>query len=296
MGLSICNTVTDLHDQELSRHGDTAFPIACYADDLSQEKIPWHWHEEWEIVLVTEGHLRFELENARQTLSCGDGIFINAKALHAIQNDSQVPGKLHSAVFHPRLIGGSVDSVFWQTLVQPFYSNAATRFLLLKKDIPWQKEVLRSFQIVWEAIAEEQDDFENLARFYLSRTIRSILQNTDFSKSNLSEQELAKVNQIRSMMEFVEFHYMEDLTVEQIAKSVSISNSTCLRCFHEMLNTTPMQYVMEIRLKKAAALLRSTNKPAKNIALDCGFNDVSYFIKMFRLKYNSTPGKYRKLS
>ncbi|MCD8022091.1 MAG: helix-turn-helix transcriptional regulator, partial [Lachnospiraceae bacterium] len=67
------------------------------------------------------------------------------------------------------------------------------------------------------------------------------------------------------------------------------------RCFHEMLNTTPMQYVMETRLKKAAALLRSTNKSAKDIALDCGFNDTSYFTKMFRLRYDCTPGKYRKL-
>ncbi len=296
MGLSICNTITDLHDQELLRHGDTAFPIACYADDLSREKIPWHWHEEWEIVLVTEGCLRFDLENAWQTLACGDGVFINAKAMHAIQNGSQSPGKLHSAVFHPRLIGGSMDSIFWQRLVQPFYSNSATRFLLLKQEIPWQKEVLRCFQAVWEAIAGEQDDFENLARFYLSRAIRDILRHMDFSKSNLSERELAKVKRIRSMMEYIEFHYMEELTVEKIAKSVSVSNSACLRCFHEMLNTTPMQYVMETRLKKAAALLRSTNSSAKGIALDCGFNDTSYFIKMFRLRYGCTPGNYRRSS
>ncbi|MCD7956823.1 MAG: AraC family transcriptional regulator [Lachnospiraceae bacterium] len=296
MGLSVCNTVTDLHDQELSKHGDAAFPIACYADDLCQGNVPWHWHEEWEIVLVTEGCLCFDLENARQTLACGDGVFLNGKAMHAIQNSTQTPGKLHSAVFHPRLIGGSMDSVFWQTLVQPFYSNAATRFLLLKQEIPWQKEVLRCFEAAWEAIAGEQDDFENLARYSLSKAVRGILRNTDFSKSNLSEQELTKINRIRSMMEFIEFHYMEELTVEQIAKSVSVSNSACLRCFHEMLNTTPMQYVMETRLKKAAAQLRATNKSAKDIALDCGFNDASYFTKLFRLKYGCTPGNYRKSS
>ncbi|MCC8075825.1 MAG: AraC family transcriptional regulator [Clostridiales bacterium] len=296
MGLSVCNTVTDLHDQELAKHGDTAFPIACYADDLSRENVPWHWHEEWELVLVTEGCPRFDLENARMTLDCGDGVFINSRAMHAIQNGSQTPGKLHSAVFHPRLIGGSMDSVFWQTLVQPFYSNAATRFLLLKQEIPWQQEVLRCFETAWEAIAGEQDDFENLARYSLSKAVRGILRNTDFSKSNLSERELTKINRIRSMMEFIEFHYSEELTVEQIAKSVSVSNSACLRCFHEMLNTTPMQYVMETRLKKAAALLRTTNKSAKDIALDCGFNDTSYFTKLFRLKYNCTPGQYRKSS
>ena len=296
MGLSVCNTVTDLHDQELSKHGDAAFPIACYADDLSLEMIPWHWHEEWEIVLVTEGCLRVDVENARQTLASGDGIFINAKAMHTIQNSFLSSGKLHSAVFHPRLIGGSMDSVFWQTLVQPFYSNATTRFLLLRQEIPWQREVLRCFETAWEAVAGEQDDFENLARYFLSKAIRGILRNTDFSESNRSEQELAKISRIRSMMEFIELHYMEELTVDQIAKSVSVSNSACLRCFHEMLNTTPMRYVMETRLKKAAAQLRATNKSAKDIALDCGFNDTSYFTKLFRLNYGCTPGNYRKSS
>lgn len=296
MGLSACSVVTDLHDQELSRHGNTAFPIACYDEDLSQEEVSWHWHEEWEIVLVTEGCLCFDMENTRQMLSCGDGVFINSKVMHAIRNGSRHPGRLHSAVFHPRFIGGSMDSVFWQTLVQPFFTNAATRFLVLKEDIPWQNEALQCFQMAWTAIGEEQDDFENLARYHLSRSIRNILRNTDFARSNLPEQELVKIGRIRSMMEFIEFHYMEDLTVENIAKSVSVSNSACLRCFHEMLNTTPMQYVIETRLRKAAALLRATNRSAKDIALDCGFGDASYFTKMFRLKYHCTPGNYRKLS
>ncbi|MCC8060060.1 MAG: hypothetical protein LIO81_04355 [Clostridiales bacterium] len=46
MGLSVCSVVTDLHDQELSGHGDTAFPIACYDEDLSREEVSWHCHEE----------------------------------------------------------------------------------------------------------------------------------------------------------------------------------------------------------------------------------------------------------
>ncbi len=295
MGLSICNTITDLHDQELSRHGDAAFPIACYADDLSLKEVSWHWHEEWELVLVTEGTLRFDMEHTHMLLSKGDGIFINSKTLHAVHRSSKESGKLHSAVFHPRLIGGSVDSVFWQTLVQPFFANISTRFLVLKQENLWQKEVLDSFHTAWMAIAEEQEDFEILTRFQLSKAIRRILRHTDFAESNLSEQELTRIHRIRSMMEFVELHYMEDLSVKKIADSISVSTSVCLRSFHEMLNTTPMQYVIQTRLRKAAGMLRDTNRSARDIALDCGFNDVSYFTKMFRLTYKCTPKEYRKM-
>ncbi len=297
MGLAICEVITDLHDQELTKHGHTSFPIACYDDDLTVADVSWHWHEEWELVLVTEGCLRFEMENTNVLIDSGDGIFINSKAMHAVRLSApgkQVVGRLHSVVFHPRLIGGSMDSVYWQELVQPLLNNEATRFLLLKKDIPWQKDVLDHFHTAWAAIVDEQDDFENFSRYLLSKAIRSIVKNADFSVSNLSAQELAKIVRIRTMMEFIELHFMEDLSVDQIAESASVSSSACLRSFHEMLHTTPMQYVIDLRLTKAANLLKTTPRAAKDIAFDCGFSDTSYFTKVFRLKYHATPGQYRK--
>ncbi|MDO4519479.1 MAG: AraC family transcriptional regulator [Eubacteriales bacterium] len=296
MGLSVCNIITDLHEQELTTHGNTAFPIACYADDLCLMEVEWHWHDEWELIVVTEGVLHFDIENTHFVLPCGDGLFINSKVLHAVRCVPGSPGKLHSAVFHPRLIGGNMDSVFWQNLVQPFFTNASTRFLVLKQDISCQKDVLHCLLTAWTAISEEQDDFENLARYELSKAARKILQNNDFSQHNMSDQDLTNVSRIRTMMEYIDLHYMEDLTVDKIAASISASNSVCLRCFHEMLDTTPMKYVMDTRLRKAAGLLRTTQKSARDIALDCGFNDTSYFTKVFRLKYQCTPVNYRKSS
>ncbi len=294
MGLSICNIITDLHEQELSEHGNAAFPIACYSDDLSQIEVPWHWHEDWELIVVTEGCLQFDMEHTQFQLSSGDGLFINSRVLHAVQSVPRSSGKLHSAVFHPRLIGGSMDSVFWQNLVQPLLTHTATRYLILKKDIPWQNDVLSCLQTTWEALADERDDYENLARYQLSKAMRMILQNGDLAAYDLSRQELQKIERIRSMMEYIDLHYMDDLTVDDIAASINVSSSVCLRCFHEMLHATPMKYVMETRLRKAAALLKTTEKSAKDIALSCGFGDTSYFTKAFRLKYHCTPIRYRR--
>ncbi|MDO4616420.1 MAG: AraC family transcriptional regulator [Lachnospiraceae bacterium] len=293
MALSTCTNLTDLYDRELIRHGDPAFPIACYHDDLSQSNVPWHWHEEWEFAIVSEGLPEFLMENHHLKIKKGDGIFFNSRALHAVTNNPEAPGRLHSGVFHPRLIGGSTDSIFWQSLVLPFQQNPSMRFLLLHESVPWEQKVLQHFEAVWKAIAYEQEDYENLVRYELSAAIGTTVRNTDFSAAGLSDQELINAGRIRSMLEYIEEHYNDDLNVDTLAEQISVSPSVCLRCFHQTLNTTPMQYVKQLRLKKSAHQLLNTKKTAKEIALSCGFNDISYFTKSFRELYHCTPGEYR---
>ena len=55
MALSACNTETDSAGRELTVHGTAAFPIACYHDDLEAAPVPWHWHEELELLIASEG-------------------------------------------------------------------------------------------------------------------------------------------------------------------------------------------------------------------------------------------------
>ena len=55
MALSLCRTTVDDSARELMEHGTAAFPIACYHDDLQAEPVPWHWHEELEVLVVSEG-------------------------------------------------------------------------------------------------------------------------------------------------------------------------------------------------------------------------------------------------
>ena len=55
MALSLCRTTVDDSARELMEHGTAAFPIACYHDDLQAEPVPWHWHEELELIYVQKG-------------------------------------------------------------------------------------------------------------------------------------------------------------------------------------------------------------------------------------------------
>ena len=85
-----------------------------------------------------------------------------------------------------------------------------------------------------------------------------------------------------------------DLTVEQIAASASISPSECLRCFHDMIGTTPNQYLRDQRAQRAAELLCGTGLRVTEIAMQCGFQDASYFARAFKKRTGETPTQYRR--
>ena len=96
------------------------------------------------------------------------------------------------------------------------------------------------------------------------------------------------------MIQYIHDHFSEQLTISQIAKSASISNSECIRCFHHVIGMTPIQYLKEYRLHRACQMLSSTNELISDIALQCGFHDFSYFTKTFRETRGITPGEYRR--
>ncbi len=294
MAISPCNTTIDTHQRELVEHGSLFFPIACYCDDLYADGVMWHWHEEFEYAIAMPGSSIFFVENVPVKLRPGDAIFINSQVLHAVEHSETPETGLHSAVFHPRLISGSRDSIFWEELIQPFLQDSAMRYVILIPEIPWQAAALEHLHGAWNAMDQEPEDYENLVRYHLSAALRLLVKNSPVVTKSISPQEQVDAARVRRMLEYIHGNFAYDLTMKEIAQSINCSNSVCLRCFNQLLGTTPIQYLKNYRLEKAAQMLKTTSKSAKDIALSCGFNDISYFTKSFREKMGCTPKEYQR--
>ena len=100
---------------------------------------------------------------------------------------------------------------------------------------------------------------------------------------------------MQNFLQYIEENYTENISLEELSKSANVSKSECLRCFKKSLNTTPYKYIMEYRLSKAANMLRYSDKPIGNIAIDVGFNQMSHFGKCFKEKTGYSPKQYRNL-
>jgi AraC-like DNA-binding protein len=88
--------------------------------------------------------------------------------------------------------------------------------------------------------------------------------------------------------------YAAKLTVKELCETVFLSESQLRVLFKKALNMSPMDYLRDIRMKKAKELLILTNKPVGLIAQECGFEEISYFSRMFRKKESISPKEYRR--
>ena len=294
MAISPCASRADPKGRELVSHGTALFPAACYHDDLLQDPVPWHWHTELEAGVVTEGRAIVAAGTERFVLGPGQGFFITSGALHTVLMDGQGPCRLHSAVFHPRLVGGGADSVFWQNYIQPLLAEDAPQCVALDGGAPWHGEALRAVTAAWDACAEEPPGYDLKMREALSQLAFLLCRHRPAEGKPLPAKALRDEARMKQMLRFIQAHYGEEIGAAAIARSAAVSESECLRCFRSTIGVPPTQYLKQFRIQRAAELLASTAQSAAEIGARCGFPDASYFAKAFRQLKGCTPSEYRR--
>ena len=99
---------------------------------------------------------------------------------------------------------------------------------------------------------------------------------------------------LQIMMQYIHEHYAEEITLEMIAASASISKSGALHIFQSVIHCSPVAYLIQYRLAQAARQLYTTQKSVASIANETGFTSAGYFCRKFRQYYNRSPKEYRK--
>jgi AraC-like DNA-binding protein/mannose-6-phosphate isomerase-like protein (cupin superfamily) len=92
----------------------------------------------------------------------------------------------------------------------------------------------------------------------------------------------------------IETNFTEKITLDELAAKSHLSKRHFTRVFQECIGRSPIDHLKHVRCKKAAELLRATDRTITDIAFDCGFSDSNYFTRSFRQTMNSTPRQYRE--
>ena len=294
MGLSYSTDKTDETGKELLTYGTPDFPIAFFDDDLTTVRVPWHWHDELEIAVILSGEVSLSIAGYELNLKAGEGYFANSGILHSSELCSKT-GWQHCMVFDPRVIA-TPDDIIWNTYVMPILSHENLPFIKLSPEAPWQKEILSQAEKAWISGANEKTDYALTVRSALSQILSLMVHNIDTEAehpftSKTQRDEL----RIKKTLYFIETHFREQITIDDIAAYAEISVSTLLRLYHDILHTTPIQHVLQYRLEQIREeLLSYSGSSISEIAYSCGFNDISYFNRCFLKKYGCTPSEFRR--
>ena len=295
MALSQCMNREDEQGREMIEHGTALFPLACYYDDLTRDRVPWHWHEEVEALIVNRGSAISLADSMQIILEEGEGCLINGNVLHAQINLH--PGEIcrfHSMCFHPRLVGGSAESVFWSKYISPVIDNSAFKMISLKKENGVHGQILEWLEQAWQCCVNETPDYEIEARHALSLLIARTGELLPAGQKSVHLHDTIREERMKTMLQFIHHNLEGELKVIDIARAANVSESECLRSFRRLTGVPPMKYVQQLRMQKASEMLRNTDLSVSDIAAACGFGDLSYFTRVFRNNCKMTPSAYRK--
>ncbi|WP_423055529.1 helix-turn-helix domain-containing protein [Acetobacterium carbinolicum] len=297
MSIEICKSIIAREQHELKIRGTLMFPCACYFCDISDYvtgDIPWHWHEEVEVVVVSSGAMNMSLNGMNFTLKKGDGAFINSNVLHSMQISGDEGCILNTFVFHPSLISGAAESVFLQRYVRPLLVCDTLPCVPFYCEIEWQRQAVHCIQEAYEYYKEEEFGYELIVREKLSHMWYLIVKNMVSVLKQQSQNVNHNIVRIKAMLDFLHHHYEKPLDLQQIAEVVGISERECLRCFQKNIGITPIQYLLKYRISLAARLLEDTDIPITEICTRVGFDSPSYFSKIFKRFMHFTPSDHRK--
>lgn len=101
-------------------------------------------------------------------------------------------------------------------------------------------------------------------------------------------------DRVLRVMAHVKDNMQQEMTIESLASMVCVTKAHLCRLFRESIGCSPIQFVLRTRIQCAQRLLVTTASSVSAIADQVGFNDVSYFIRLFRQKIGFTPQEYRQ--
>ncbi len=272
----------------------TEYPYTCHHVNLTDTRVPWHWHEELEFVYVVSGAVTLTTTNQNLVFQKGEGFFINTNILCTMSTgeDGQ-PAVIDSHLFHPIFLGGHFKSIFFTKYLDPVLQNRHLELLDFRRTDARQiklLELLRRAALLWK-----QRDTEFRIRNIFSEIWLLLLEDLREREIPSGSSNAVSRDRIQTMIAFIQQNYQEKLSLEDIARSASVSRSECLRCFRTCIHRTPFEYLLDYRIESAERLLRTTDASVLDIALSTGFSNGAYFGKMFKEARGIPPGLYRKI-
>ena len=257
--------------------------------------IRWHWHEEIELEYIVSGQVYVTCEEENILASQGDLVFINQNVRHFITPVQTDGCLLYSIVVHPTFIFGFGQLELEKKYIAPVLHDSALKHIHITKDSPDYENYLSEIREILSLNDLKEDGYELLTKSVLLRIWYQLYKmSTALVSGSVPKTAVQDEQRVKQAILYIQEHFMETVTLEDIAGSIMVSKSECCRCFKRTLNTTPFEYLMKYRIMESTKRMhRKPQESISEIAGSVGFNNTSYYNKIFRKYMDCTPTEYR---
>lgn len=284
------------NQKEIKEHGSFDFPVHISEESISHYEggsFLWHWHPEIEFTWIMEGQIDYRVNEKQYILHSGEGLFCNANALHSGYMTNISSCSYLSVTFHPRFIYGYEHSLLQTKYVNFITACSDWSSLKLSPDILWQFDILDTLKSIYAIAKAPEDDYEIQLHIMITQIWQMLyLYFAELPKQNLPPDD--SLERLKTILSFIQTHYQESITLEEIAATVNICKSECCRFFKKHMHMTLFEYLMFFRIQQSITLLQSGSNVAEAGTMS-GFSDPCYYGKIFKRYMNCSPGQYKKM-
>lgn len=281
-------------------HGNAMYPVSVYPDieQLNGDSIlDCHWHDEMEFTMVTQGSAVFQIDMNTVEVKAGEAIFVNRGEIHAGYLKSDLPCVFSSIVFSPELLGSRTFDAVQEKFIRPLVHKTLIPPFHMKPEDDWGREILLYLQRIFAVHANGSETCEMTTKAYLYLIFARMFEHMRPAavKGTVPTGSHDKVERLKSVLGYIHKRYPEQLKLKELADEANMSEGHFCRFFKQMVQKSPVDYINYYRVQQACYQLENTDHKIVDIAMDVGFEHLSYFITTFKKHKNTTPSQYRKM-
>lgn len=269
------------------------FPIAVERREPQPPFGP-HAHEFSEIVIITAGRGQHVVDAERDALTTGDVFVISGARQHdyhsmenlCLVNILFIPEKLDLRALDLHTLAG-YHALFTLEPVWRRRTKFRARLRLTPAELAL---VMPMVDTLDEELRSRAEGFQFMATALFMQLVGHLSRAYAKSKS-VDSHALLRIGEAISHLEK---NYHEAIDLDRLAQIANMSQRNFIRSFQAALGVSPIAHLVQLRINRAASLLRHTDQSVTEIAFQVGFTDSNYFARQFRKQLGTTPSAYRK--
>lgn len=246
-----------------------------------------HYHDEIELLYVTEGALTCVIDDKTTAARAGQILFINSRVPHWTRTPEGESGYILLQV-NVELLRGSVKHRSATTYLYSLLQKSSVPVMLL--------EDAQCARMIEEAHRQSQERGRGCAQFILSSVyyILGVLEREGCLSGSVKLPDDQAVRKLVPALEYINSNYArQDLSLEAVSGVLGLNPAYFCRLFKKGTGHSFTEYLNFLRVSMSEELLRSTSRSILDISMDVGFSSVSYYNRMFKKVKNCTPTVYR---
>ncbi len=245
-----------------------------------------HWHSEIEMLYVKNGAISVTVEERKYVLNRGDIIFIEPEKIHTV-SPFLLPLEYDAAVFSASALSLNSEHFFGRDIIMPLINGGSEFSGIIDSSFKDYEKLLSQAEILLNKESSKAAVFAALIG------IISIIYDGGYIKK--SSGQISKYSHdIKKCLEYISENYSRKIKLSELSDLIHVSENYFCGYFKKFTGITPFEQINETRVKKAAALLSDSDLTVSEIAVKCGFENLSYFTRKFKSIIGCTPIDYRK--